>query len=59
MAVVSATTSSTSPSRLSAASSRGRSSRSGDGVNADDRKLLGSFPYIADPQSGFDDTKGK
>ena len=31
----------------------------GDGVNADDRKLLGSFPYIADPQSGFDNTKGK
>jgi Domain of unknown function (DUF4331) len=30
----------------------------GDGVNADDRKLLGSFPYIADPQSGFDNTKG-
>ena len=31
----------------------------GDGVNADDRTLLGSFPYIADPQSGFDNTKGK
>ena len=31
----------------------------GDGVNGDDRKLLGSFPYIADPQSGFDNTKGK
>ena len=31
----------------------------GDGVNADDRKLLGSFPYIADPQSGFDNSKGK
>jgi hypothetical protein len=31
----------------------------GDGVNADDRNLLGSFPYIADPQSGFDNTKGK
>jgi hypothetical protein len=31
----------------------------GDGVNADDRQLLGSFPYIADPQSGFDNTKGK
>ena len=31
----------------------------GDGVNADDRKLMPSFPYIADPQSGFDDTKGK
>jgi uncharacterized protein DUF4331 len=31
----------------------------GDGVNGDDRNLLGSFPYIADPQSGFDNTKGK
>ena len=31
----------------------------GDGVNADDRNLLGSFPYIADPQAGFDNTKGK
>jgi hypothetical protein len=31
----------------------------GDGVDADDRKLLGSFPYIADPQSGFDNTNGK
>lgn len=31
----------------------------GDGVDADDRKLLPSFPYIADPQAGFDDTKGK
>jgi len=31
----------------------------GDGVNRDDRKLLGSFPYIADPQSGFDNTKGR
>jgi hypothetical protein len=31
----------------------------GDGVDADDRKLLGSFPYIADPQVGFDNTKGK
>jgi hypothetical protein len=31
----------------------------GDGVNGDDRKLLGSFPYIADPQAGFDNTKGK
>ncbi len=31
----------------------------GDGVNGDDRKLLGSFPYAADPQSGFDNTKGK
>jgi hypothetical protein len=31
----------------------------GDGVNADDRNLLASFPYIADPQSGFDNTKGK
>jgi uncharacterized protein DUF4331 len=31
----------------------------GDGVNADDRALLGSFPYIADPQAGFANTKGK
>ena len=31
----------------------------GDGVDADDRKLLPAFPYIADPQSGFDNTKGK
>ena len=31
----------------------------GDGVNGDDRNPLGSFPYIADPQSGFDNTKGK
>ena len=31
----------------------------GDGVNGDDRQLLGSFPYIADPQAGFDNTKGK
>jgi hypothetical protein len=31
----------------------------GDGVNGDDRNLLGSFPYIADPQNGFDNTKGK
>ena len=31
----------------------------GDGVNADDRKLLPVFPYIADPQSGFANTKGK
>jgi hypothetical protein len=30
----------------------------GDGVNADDRKLLSAFPYVADPQSGFDNTKG-
>jgi hypothetical protein len=31
----------------------------GDGVNGDDRQLLGSFPYIADPPVGFDNTKGK
>src|SRR6186997_2074830 len=31
----------------------------GDGVNADDRKLMPSFPYIADPQSGFENTKAK
>ncbi len=31
----------------------------GDGVDADDRKLLPTFPYVADPQAGFDNTKGK
>ncbi len=31
----------------------------GDGVNGDDRNLLGVFPYAADPQSGFENTKGK
>ena len=31
----------------------------GDGVDADDQKLLGAFPYVADPQSGFANTKGK
>jgi Domain of unknown function (DUF4331) len=31
----------------------------GDGVDADDQRLLGSFPYVADPQSGFANTKGK
>src|SRR6185436_4865515 len=30
----------------------------GDGVNGDDRSPLGSFPYAADPQSGFENTKG-
>ena len=30
----------------------------GDGVDADDRKLLPAFPYIADPQSGFENTNG-
>ena len=30
----------------------------GDGVNADDADLLGVFPYVADPKSGFDNTKG-
>jgi hypothetical protein len=30
----------------------------GDGVNADDMKLSAAFPYIADPQSGFANTKG-
>jgi hypothetical protein len=30
----------------------------GDGVDGDDLKLTGSFPYIADPQSGFDNSKG-
>ena len=54
----SATTSSTSPSRRSPASSRGKKVPLGDGVNADDRKLLSAFPYVADPQSGFENTKG-
>ncbi len=31
----------------------------GDGVNADDQKLLPTFPYVADPQSGFANTKGQ
>jgi hypothetical protein len=31
----------------------------GDGVNRDDRALLSSFQYIADPDSGFANTKGK
>ena len=30
----------------------------GDGVNGDDAKLMGSFPYLADPQSGFANSKG-
>ena len=30
----------------------------GDGVNAEDSKLQASFPYVADPQSGFANTKG-
>jgi len=30
----------------------------GDGVNADDLKPMASFPYVADPQSGFANTKG-
>jgi hypothetical protein len=30
----------------------------GDGVDADDQKLLGAFPYVADPQSGFANAKG-
>ena len=31
----------------------------GDGVNADDVALLDAFPYVADPKSGFDNTKGQ
>jgi Domain of unknown function (DUF4331) len=30
----------------------------GDGVNTDDVALLDAFPYLADPKSGFDNTKG-
>ena len=31
----------------------------GDGVNGDDRNLLPAFPYVADPQAGFENQKGK
>ena len=31
----------------------------GDGVDRDDRALLGAFPYAADPGSGFANEKGK
>jgi hypothetical protein len=31
----------------------------GDGVDRDDRALLGGFPYAADPGSGFANEKGK
>lgn len=30
----------------------------GDGVNGDDAKRSASFPYVADPESGFANTKG-
>jgi hypothetical protein len=30
----------------------------GDGVNADDADASDAFPYVADPKSGFDNTKG-
>jgi hypothetical protein len=30
----------------------------GDGVDADDQDLLPAFPYVADPQSGFTNSKG-
>jgi Domain of unknown function (DUF4331) len=30
----------------------------GDGVNGDDRTLSKTFPYVADPRSGFENTKG-
>ena len=30
----------------------------GDGVDADDRDLLPAFPYVADPQGGFTNSKG-
>jgi hypothetical protein len=30
----------------------------GDGVNADDADTTDAFPYVADPKSGFDNTKG-
>jgi hypothetical protein len=31
----------------------------GDGVNAGDRKAMDTFPYVADPLSGADDTHGE
>ena len=31
----------------------------GDGVNADDKGYLSSFPYQNDPNAGFDNTKGE
>ena len=31
----------------------------GDGVNADDKGYLSSFPYENDPNAGFDNTKGE
>ena len=31
----------------------------GDGVNGDDRPLLGEFPYQQDPRSGFENPKGE
>ena len=31
----------------------------GDGVDANDVPNLGSFPYEADPASGFDNTKAR
>jgi hypothetical protein len=31
----------------------------GDGVDGNDVANLGSFPYEADPPSGFDNTKGQ
>jgi hypothetical protein len=30
----------------------------GDGVNADDAKRMDAFPYVADPESGFANSKG-
>jgi hypothetical protein len=30
----------------------------GDGVDTEDAKTTASFPYVADPNSGFDNTKG-
>ena len=31
----------------------------GDGVDFPDVSRLGTFPYVPDPESGFDNTKGK
>jgi len=31
----------------------------GDGVDANDVQNMGSFPYAADPTSGFDNVKGR
>ena len=44
--------------RAVAGALKGNSVPLGDGVNGDDRALLPTFPYAADPSSGADNTKG-